>query len=120
MGLWNTSITLLLTPVFASLALMKLVLSPVSSSPSFVNKASERKRVAAQRGRLVLFAVDETSLQAINWALRDLLATDDFVHILHIEEIEEKRTETIQSFSFTAADLKKVTNYSSLRIHLIH
>ncbi|PJF17698.1 hypothetical protein PSACC_02488 [Paramicrosporidium saccamoebae] len=87
MGLVDFSLTLLLTPILFSFAVLRLVTCPIPVAPN------TRPFVKGNRGRLVLFAIDETSLPAVRWSLCNLLSESDYVHILHIVEAGDETSQ---------------------------
>jgi hypothetical protein len=100
MGIFRISITLLLAPLLVAVALFRLIPTPQSIKAV--------RRPGKGRGRLVLFGADETSLQAVKWALRELVTVEDFVHFLHIVEFDEQKS-VKSSFSFTSENLSQAS-----------
>lgn len=94
MGILNAALTILLSPLIITTALLGIVFA----SPHKLTPTALRRR--RRKGRLVLMAVDETSLEAVRWSLQHLLISDDFVHLLHILE----PTDPPYSFSFGGGD----------------
>lgn len=81
MGILDVSLTLMLSPLILATAVLSII--PIS----FSHLAPSRKRLRKSgSGRLVLLAVDETSLPALRWSLDQILTPRDFVHVLHILE----------------------------------
>jgi hypothetical protein len=106
MGLLDFSVTLLLTPILFSLAVLRLVACPIPVAPS--------SRPFGNRGRLVLFAMDETSLPAVKWALCNLLSGTDYVHILHIVEPGDEVNTKPYSFSRDALPITQCDSIKGL------
>lgn len=113
MGIFDLSMSILISPLLLVVAALNL--SPIPRKlPLLVKEPSAAmlKPRRPERGRLILFAVDETSLEAIKWAIANLLSLNDFIHILHILEHDEMQQQKLQPFRFQLADIHKVITYT--------
>ena len=109
MGLIDFSITLLLTPVIFGIIIFHPVVefatNKIQSSMTAV-KGGKRK-TGIERGHLILFAVDETSLDAVKWAAHEMIKPEDFVHIVHVLEPQDQMPSG--PIYFTARDIEAVS-----------
>lgn len=95
MGLLDVSVLLLLSPVIMTAGIAHQVLTAVIPSPKSkvrtIDRTHERqRRPPPDRGRLIVFAVEETSLPAIQWAIHNLVTPADYIHLVHAIEGEEE------------------------------
>lgn len=111
-NLLTDTATALMTLLILSLAMLQLLpLRIVSYTLILLSQAIARgPSQSTKRGRLVLLAVDETSLEAVKWSVRELLCDQDFVHILHINEEAHKKNSQLANIYFTSED------YSAVRL----
>lgn len=112
MSLFTRTATGLMALVVLSLALLQLLPLRILGRALvlFSQATTHRSPRSTKRGRLVLLAVDETSLEAVKWSVRELLCDQDFVHILHINEKAQGKSSKATDICFTSED------YSAVRL----
>jgi len=108
MGLMDLSIALLLTPVIFGIMLLNPVVEFAMSKLQLPIVAAKRgkRRIGRERGHLILFAIDETSLDAVKWATHEMIAQEDFVHMIHVLEPQDQVASPIY---FTERDIGAVS-----------
>ncbi len=65
------------------------ILSPIIPPVPQSTRATVAMAPPRRRGRLILLAVDETSLGAVQWTISNMLSCEDWVHVVHVLEGDE-------------------------------
>lgn len=126
MGLLDVSVLLLLSPVIMTAGIAHKVLSTVIPQPKSKARGRDQpqelyQRPPPDRGRLIVFAVDETSLAAIQWAVHNLMTPADYVHLVHVLEGEEQLAGTLpQTFARHSIEtVKRSCAFNGIKLRLI-
>lgn len=110
MGLFDAFLAITVAPLVLTASFLNLI-SP-QRQPTQIKK--KNRLGSAAHGRLVLIAVDETSVNAVDYATREFLAPDDFVHLLHIIEFDEQNENNVKPFRFTSQDSPNIHQIKGL------